>query len=118
VFVNPPYGRDLPQWIGKAAFEVRQGRAGSGGALIPARTDTRWWHDHIAGRAHVVLLRGRLQFGEGGQSAPFPSALAVWGAGDRTLERLREVFPEAWHIPPSPRDRTAQVIPLRQAGRD
>ena len=81
-------------------MEVHQGRAKSVVALIPSRTDTLWWHPHIARLAHVLILRGRLQFGDGGQSAPFPSALAVWGADAQAIAQLREAFPDAWFVPP------------------
>jgi len=59
VFVNPPYGREIRLWVQKAHREVSEGRAELVAALLPARTDTKWWHD-IAGCAHAVLLRGRL----------------------------------------------------------
>jgi phage N-6-adenine-methyltransferase len=77
VFVNPPYGRGLAAWVGKARREVEEGRAKTVVALLPARPDTAYWHEHVAGRAAVYFLRGRLRFGDGGQSAPFPSALAI-----------------------------------------
>ena len=60
VFVNPPFGRALPKWIENAHREVELGRAVTVVALIPARTDTRWWHDHIVRHADVWLLKGRL----------------------------------------------------------
>ena len=65
-------------------------------ALLPARPDTAYWHDHVAGRAEVYFLRGRLRFGAGGNSAPFPSALAVWGAGPETLSALDAALIGAW----------------------
>lgn len=87
VFVNPPYGRQLSSWIAKGRAEAEAGRASLVVALVPARTDTRWWHDHVAARADVWLLRGRLSFGDGLQAAPFPSAIVVWGA-DNLLQRI------------------------------
>ena len=98
VYVNPPYGRTLPLWIAKARHEAESGRA-MVLALVPARTDTRWWHDHIAGRADVWLLKGRLAFGSGGQPAPFPSALVAWSAHEEHRTRMRTAFPDAWHVP-------------------
>ncbi len=100
VFVNPPYGRQLSQWIEKARTEVQEGRALNATVLVPARTDTKWWHNYIAGSAYVILLKGRLSFGQGGQTAPFPSALVIWGAGPDLVNQLEAAFPEAWHIPP------------------
>ena len=96
VFVNPPYGRTLAAWIAKAHHEVSAGRALTVVALLPARPDTRYWHEHIAGQATVYFLKGRLRFSGSGQSAPFPSALAVWGASPETLDALDAVLPEAW----------------------
>jgi hypothetical protein len=98
VFVNPPYGRQLPAWIAKAHAELEHGNARLVVALIPARTDTAYWHRHVAGHADVYFLKGRLRFGQNGQSAPFPSALAVWGADAATLARLDAAFPEAWRM--------------------
>ena len=99
VFVNPPYGRELKAWVRKALGEIEERRASVVAVLLPARTDTAWWHEHVAGRADVFLLRGRLAFGDGEQSAPFPSALAVWGAGAPTVAALRAALSTAWHIP-------------------
>ena len=54
-------------------------------ALLPARPDTAYWHEHVAGRAVVYFLRGRLRFSDGEQAAPFPSALVLWGAEPETM---------------------------------
>ena len=64
VYCNPPYGRDLPAWIEKAATEARKGATVV--MLIPARTDTKAFHDFIYGKAEIRFLRGRLKFGLGG----------------------------------------------------
>jgi phage N-6-adenine-methyltransferase len=96
VFVNPPYGRTLSTWVAKAHREVRERRARTVVALLPARPDTSYWHAHVAGHAAVYFLRGRLRFGDGDQSAPFPSALAVWGSDPETLAALGAALPEAW----------------------
>jgi site-specific DNA-methyltransferase (adenine-specific) len=76
VFCNAPYGRQLGAWVRKC-FEASQAGA-LVVALLPARTDTRWFHDWIHGRARVEFIRGRLRFGTAGASAPFPSMLAVY----------------------------------------
>jgi phage N-6-adenine-methyltransferase len=96
VFVNPPYGRGLAHWVAKARSEVEEGRAKAVVALLPARPDTAYWHAHVAGRATVYFLRGRLRFSGSGQSAPFPSALAVWGADPGLLADLDTALPGAW----------------------
>jgi phage N-6-adenine-methyltransferase len=99
VFLNPPYGRALPQWISKAREEVELGRASVAVALVPARTDTSWWHSYIAQKADVFFLKGRLRFGDSAQSAPFPSALVIWGADLSTVEALKNSLPPCWHQP-------------------
>lgn len=82
-FMNPPYGRDIARWVEKARTEAEEGRA-TVVALIPARTDTRYWHEHIFDVAdHILFLRGRVKFhldGEPVGTAPFPSAVVIWGA--------------------------------------
>src|SRR5262249_17515378 len=97
VFANPPYGRLLGDWVAKARSEFEAGNAKTVVLLIPARTDTIYWHEHIEGRAQMRFLKGRLRFSDGnGNSdgkqpapAPFPSALVIYGASDEldTLDR-------------------------------
>jgi transcriptional regulator with XRE-family HTH domain len=99
VFMNPPYGRALPRWTAKARTEAETGRASVVFGLIPARTDTRWWHADVAGHADIWLLRGRLAFGDGAQPAPFPSAIVVWAASDDHRTRMGQAFPDAWYVP-------------------
>jgi phage N-6-adenine-methyltransferase len=93
VFVNPPYGRSLSSWVEKARGEYQRGRARAVVLLIPARTDTAYWHEQIAGSAAVWFLRGRLKFSKSRQSAPFPSALFVWGASPEEVSALDAVLP-------------------------
>ncbi len=97
VFVNPPYGRDIIRWIAKGHRSVVDRDAAFVLALVPARTETKWWHDHVANHAHVFLLRGRLAFGDGANSAPFPSALVLWGDA-AVANRVATAVPEAWRI--------------------
>jgi site-specific DNA-methyltransferase (adenine-specific) len=83
VWCNPPYGRKIGRWVEKGFSEVREGVAQSVVMLIPARTDTTYWHEFVM-RAHEVrLIRGRLVFGHGEatSNAPFPSALVVFRRG-------------------------------------
>lgn len=84
VFLNPPYGRALPHWIAKAAHEALKPNT-LVLLLIPARTDTRWFHQYLYRRAKLTFLKGRIHFevhGESLQSAPFPSMLAELGQKD------------------------------------
>lgn len=77
VYMNPPYGREIPRWVEKAWLESQRGVLVVG--LLPARTDADWWHRCIIGAAaEVRFIRGRLKFGGSENSAPFPSAVVVW----------------------------------------
>ena len=75
VFMNPPYGRVIGDWMQKA-YESSRGGA-TVVCLVPARTDTRWWH-RFAMKGEIRLLRGRVRFVGGEHSAPFPSAIVVF----------------------------------------
>lgn len=75
VFMNPPYGRGINDWMRKAYMESLAGATVV--CLVPARTDTAWWHDY-AMKGEVRLLRGRLKFGDAKSNAPFPSAVIVF----------------------------------------
>jgi phage N-6-adenine-methyltransferase len=74
---NPPYSQ-LKKWVAKAAQEAAFGNMTV--MLIPARTDTAAFHDHIYRKANVeiIFLRGRLKFGDAKNSAPFPSMVVVF----------------------------------------
>ncbi|TOY75099.1 adenine methyltransferase [Levilactobacillus brevis] len=85
LFLNPPYGRELRKWVKKAYEESLKKHDGYIVILIPARTDTSYWHDFIFGKAQIKFLRGRLKFelnGETKDAAPFPSALVIYGEAD------------------------------------
>lgn len=76
-WMNPPYGRTIGTWMAKAAASAVDGATVV--CLVPARTDTAWWHDHVMPYASEVrLVRGRLKFGSSVNSAPFPSALVIY----------------------------------------
>lgn len=82
VFCNPPYGRELGKFVKKAYEEHIKNKDRLIVLLIPARTDTSYYHDYIYGKATVKYLRGRLKFEVDGVStdaAPFPSALIIYG---------------------------------------
>ena len=96
VFMNPPYGRKIGVWTAKARDEVKSGNARFVVGLVPARTDTGWFHNTIAGFATTIFLRGRLSFGDGEQAAPFPSALIVWGGSSEQIDALVKALPDAW----------------------
>jgi len=84
VWMNPPYGREIGIWMRKAYEESLRGALVV--CLVPARTDTAWWHDYAA-KSDVTFIRGRLKFGDGKNSAPFPSALVVLKPQNSMLNR-------------------------------
>jgi phage N-6-adenine-methyltransferase len=76
-WMNPPYGRAIGRWVRKAHQESRSSSA-KVVCLLPARTDTAWWHDHVMQAREIRLLRGRLVFVGARSSAPFPSAIVIF----------------------------------------
>lgn len=78
-WMNPPYGRVIGNWVRKAYESSRKGATVV--CLIPARTDTAYWHDYVMKADEIRLLRGRLQFvseASQGHNAPFPSAVVIF----------------------------------------
>ena len=73
-WMNPPYGREISKWIQRASLNPLTV------ALLPSRTDTRWFHNHIYAnpKAEVHFLKGRLKFGAATNSAPFPSMIVIF----------------------------------------
>ena len=73
VFCNPPYGKDLWSWL------VRGREAELAVFLLPARTDTAWFHDLcIAHASEIRFVRRRLTFGDAPNPAPFPSVIVIF----------------------------------------
>lgn len=100
VFCNPPYGRDLGTWLAKGP------EAELAVFLLPARTDTRWFHDHALQAHEIRFFRGRLKFNEKHVSpcdyskrfkemggAPFPSMLVIFRAGGGGAEQRNPCQP-------------------------
>lgn len=80
-WMNPPYGKTISEWVKKADQEAENGKLTV--ALLPARTDTAWFHDFCA-KWHCVFLRGRMKFerkmgGGVAGTAPFPSMIVYFG---------------------------------------
>lgn len=75
VFCNPPYGKGIAPWVAKLASRAAQVGVG----LLPARTDTRWFHDHILNIADDIrFIKGRIKFVGASYNAPFPCMVVVW----------------------------------------
>lgn len=88
VWCNPPYGRDIGKWVQKA-YEENKKENNFIVMLSPARTDTKWFHDYIYGKAEIRFVKGRLKFGESKNSAPFPSMVVVFRPKMEMLEGMK-----------------------------
>jgi site-specific DNA-methyltransferase (adenine-specific) len=86
-WMNPPYGREIGKWVKKAYETSLLGTLVV--CLLPARTDTAWWHDYCM-KGEVRFLRGRLKFGGHSNSAPFPSAIVVFRPLLKAVEEARK----------------------------
>ena len=78
--MNPPYGRDIAKWM-KRAYETAKEGKGTVVCLVPARTDTKWWHDYAMKATHIIFIKGRLKFGNADASCPFPSCFVIFKEG-------------------------------------
>lgn len=75
-WMNPPYGRVIIDWMKKACESSNQ--ASVVVCLVPARTDTKWFHQYAGAADEIWFIRGRLKFGDAKNSAPFPSCVVVF----------------------------------------
>lgn len=78
-WLNPPYGRQIAKWVQKAYEESQKGRTVV--CLLPARTDTRWFHEYCT-KGEIRFIKGRLKFGGCTNSAPFPSMVVIFRPPD------------------------------------
>lgn len=89
VFCNPPYGRAVGKWVMKAHKEAAKSVYPIV-LLIPARTDTTYFHDYIYGKAEIRFICGRLRFtdsdGNAVDPAPFPSMVVIYNGKDVTQQ--------------------------------
>lgn len=76
VFCNPPYS-DITTWVKKAFMECLINNT-TVVMLLPARTDTKWFHDYILPFSEIRFIRGRLKFGDHKNNAPFPSMICIF----------------------------------------
>ena len=80
VWRNPPYGREVWKWVQRGLDASRNGATVV--MLLPARTDTKWFHESIYGKAEIRFVRGRLKFGDSKNTAPFPSMVVIYRPED------------------------------------
>ena len=88
-WMNPPYGREIGQWVKKAYESALDGATVV--CLLPARTDTAWWHDYCM-KGEIRFVRGRLKFGNATENAPFPSAVVIFRPGVPETGRQLTLF--------------------------
>lgn len=94
-FMNPPYGRAIASWMKKAFDSSLKGVLVV--CLVPARSDTKWWHDY-AMKGHIRFIRGRIKFGGHKNSAPFPSAIVIFDGRSKDSDIIpRAPIPAHYH---------------------
>lgn len=106
VYVNPPYGDELPIWIRKCSEEAARGAEIV--MLVPARSDTQWF-GFAAEVADVALWKGRIKYGGNRHPAPFPICLIYFGprpalfakAVEKKCVRVLSAVTPAWRRRPS-----------------
>ncbi len=118
VFMNPPYGRDIKDWIRKAHEEGKKDGTVVV-ALIPSRTDTRYWHEYCMRAKSIMFVKGRLKFGGSKNAAPFPSAVVVFDGSrnpSNVIQRLESWgYPNIWTIDANDvADKKENKISIRQ----
>jgi len=72
-WMNPPYGREIKKWVQKACVSSMNGALVV--ALLPARTDTQWWHSFVMKAHEIRFIQGRVRFVGAPHPAPFPSCI-------------------------------------------
>ena len=83
-YCNPPYGREIGNWLKKGYEESCLGKIVV--FLIPSRTDTKWWQDYCMKADEIRFIRGRLHFDDGPNGAPFPSAIVVFRGNGKLIK--------------------------------
>lgn len=86
MFCNPPYGRAIKHWVKKCSDEANK-HGTTVVMLIPARTDTSYFHDYIYQKDNVEIrfIRGRLRFGGSSENAPFPNMVVIFNPPKETM---------------------------------
>jgi hypothetical protein len=94
VYVNPPYGNEIPLWVAKINHEYQEGNIEQCILLVPARTDTRWFR--ALKKYPRCFMHGRVRFNNHENSAPFPTMLVGIGVDTdrfiRVMESLGDVY--------------------------
>jgi phage N-6-adenine-methyltransferase len=86
-WLNPPYGRGIEKWMDLAHWSAMHGSVIV--CLVPARTDTAWWHNYAV-KGDIIFLRGRIKFSGHKNCAPFPSAIVIFGGNFALATRIKQ----------------------------
>lgn len=102
IWCNPPYGKSIGSWVRRGLLAAADGNVVV--MLLPARTDTRWFHEYIYNKAETRFIKGRLKFGGSKNAAPFPSMIVVFrfAPGQMETQNIREEKHEG--VPEQARD--------------
>lgn len=95
-FMNPPYGRGIGDFVKKAYKESKKGCVVV--CLLPARTDTKWWHDYVMKAIEVRFVKGRIKFGGAENGAPFPSAIVIFGITESWTPYFTNCKPDGTNV--------------------
>jgi hypothetical protein len=106
VFMNPPYGREVPAWIEKVRREWESGQVTELIALLPSRTDTEWFNALTVDTDDAVIcfLSGRLTFIGNNDPAPFPSMAVYLGPKHDIFAAVFDELGSLWMRPSRPRE--------------
>lgn len=77
-WMNPPFGREMKKWIIKAYNEFLKGSTVV--CLVPARTNTAWWHDYCM-KGEVRFIRGEVTFVGCSNGLWLPMAIVIFQHG-------------------------------------
>jgi len=79
IFCNPPYGKQIRNWLEKALKEIEIGNCKNAVLLLPAYTDVKWFHEIVLEKAYEIrFIKGRIKFGKHKDSAPFANMLVIF----------------------------------------
>ena len=99
-FMNPPYS-DLPVWLKRAKEAWQNGEVEIVIGLVPLRSETIAFQDHVFGNASILFPRGRVRFHSNGKqlgNSPFPVVLPIWGADDSQIAALAKALNAVWMV--------------------
>jgi hypothetical protein len=118
IYDNPPYGKEIVQWTGKMVRTTcGSGYEAEGVMLLPARTDTAWFHEHLLEKAAAICYAiGRLTFVGSKDPAPFPCVLPLYTDDADTIERFVQAFGRDLVAGPPGKRRPIGTVRLRKRG--